>query len=387
MGDAHVMERIAAWEEAGLIDAGMAARLRAAEADTPEDAGRRNPMAAAAALFGPPVTIAEMFGYLGTGFVLAAWYALVSRIAGTAGGGDVIWVLGHGLVAIAFTLLAAVLLRGSARTRRAAGAAFLVAAGATTAGLNAAGDALTNLEPQVLLVVGAAGGLAAAAVFRKVHPALLTQLGLLAGITTLAWTIQQWVERALYPLDQFGEGTGPGPDPIVRVVLMAGWWLLVAVAVGLIGRREAASGTIDADRRAAMSRAWAGFLAVVGVTGAVLISRYDPSTFESQRVLEPVVGDLLILVVGAILLERAFRREASAFVFPAALGAIIALSDLNASYLAKATSTEVALLVEGVILLVAGFGFERLRRRVAGGPDDSTPTSPESEPATAPGSG
>lgn len=368
MGDAEIIERIAAWQAAGLIDAAVAAQLRAAEADRPVDAGRHNPITAAAAFFGPAVTIAEMFGYIGTAFVLAAWYTLVGRIADGSADRDLIWAFGHGLVAVTFVLLGVGLLRGSARARRAAGAAFLVAVGATIGSLETAGAAVTNLGPDALRVGAAIGGLVAAVVFRRIHPALLTQLGLLGGITTLAWSIQQWVEHAMFPPVEVAGVTVPGgPDPILRVVLMAGWWLLVAVIVGLIGRREALSGTIDGDRRSAVSRAWAGFTAIVGVAGAITLMRYDPVTFENRRVLEPIIGDLVILLVSGILLERAFRREASAFVYPAGLGVIVALTDLNASYLAKATSTEVGLLVEGVILLVAGFGIERLRRRVGGG--------------------
>ncbi|MBA2255179.1 MAG: hypothetical protein H0W07_08705, partial [Chloroflexi bacterium] len=78
------------------------------------------------------------------------------------------------------------------------------------------------------------------------------------------------------------------------------------------------------------------------------------------------VGDTILILVSAVLLERAFRRSASAFVYPAALGVIIGLSDLNATYLAAATTSELALLVEGAILLAAGFAFDRLRRRVGG---------------------
>ncbi len=365
MGDPQVIERIAAWEAAGLIDAEVAARLRAAEADRSADPGRGNPMAAAAALFGPAVTIAEMFGYLGTGFVIAAWYTLLSR-PGLFGDMNLAWALGHGLVAVVLVIIGARLLRGSARARRAAGVAFVVASGATMGSLSSTADALTTLAPESLMVIGAAGGLAAAAVFRRLHPALLTQFGLLAGIATLAFAMQQWVERAVFPPgDAFGEIAAGSPAPIVKVALTAGLWLLVALIVGLVGRREASRGTVAADRRAALSRVWAGFVAVLGVTAAVLISTHDPSTFETHRVLEPLVGDLAILVVGGILLERAFRRDASAFVYPAGLAVIVALTDLNASYLARATSTEIGLLVEGVILLVAGLGIERLRRRLA----------------------
>jgi hypothetical protein len=384
MGDTQVIERIAAWEAAGLIGSDVAARLRAAEADVPADAGRHSPISNAAAFFGPAVTIAEMFGYLGTGFVLAAWYALIGRIAGDSGDHDTIWALGYGLAAVVFVLLGVGLLRGPARAQRAAGAALLVAAGTTGGALYSAGQVLTNIEPQLLTVAATAGALIAMALFRRIHPALLTQLGVIAGITQLAYAFQGWAEQVLFPPGaEFGTTAAGSPDLIVKVLLTAGLWLLVALLVGLLGRWEAAAGTAQADRRAALSRVWAGFVAVLGVTAAVIFAyQYDPVTYESRRVVEPFVGDLAILLVAGILLERAFRREASAFVYPAGLGVIIALTDLNASYLAKATSTEIGLLVEGVILLVAGFAIERLRRRVGGRPNGSPlPISPGAAPA------
>ena len=82
-----VLERIAAWQAAGLIDAATADRLRAAEPpDTPEPApppARHSSVTAAAgSFFGPTPTIVEMFGYLGALFLIAAWSAFLVRIAG-----------------------------------------------------------------------------------------------------------------------------------------------------------------------------------------------------------------------------------------------------------------------------------------------------------------
>jgi hypothetical protein len=94
---------------------------------------------------------------------------------------------------------------------------------------------------------------------------------------------------------------------------------------------------------------------------------------ESVRVLPPWVSVLLILGVSAILVERAFRREAGAFVFAAALGLIIALSDLNATYVVPAGGTEIALLVEGLLLLAAAFAAERLAGRISGGDQPPVP--------------
>jgi hypothetical protein len=76
------------------------------------------------------------------------------------------------------------------------------------------------------------------------------------------------------------------------------------------------------------------------------------------------VADLAILVLALVLIQRAFRRDDSAFVYPAALAMIIALTDFNVSYLGGAT--EVGLLVEGLILLAVGFGAQRIRRMIGG---------------------
>jgi hypothetical protein len=89
-----------------------------------------------------------------------------------------------------------------------------------------------------------------------------------------------------------------------------------------------------------------------------------------------------MLILSGILLERAFRRDATSFMYAAALGLIVALTDLNVSYLSA--GTEIALFLEGVILLAVGFAANALRGRV-GRPDDSPPAGPVpplSSPAT-----
>ena len=81
------------------------------------------------------------------------------------------------------------------------------------------------------------------------------------------------------------------------------------------------------------------------------------------RLLEPWIADLAIAVVAAVLLERAFRRDSTAFILPAAIGLILAMTDFNFSYLAQ--STYVGLLIEGEILLAVGYLGSRVRRRLA----------------------
>ena len=87
-----------------------------------------------------------------------------------------------------------------------------------------------------------------------------------------------------------------------------------------------------------------------------------------------------MLVLAAVLVERAFRRDATSFIYAAALGLIVALTDFNVSYLSN--STEIALLIEGLILLGVGVAADRLRRRI-GRSGDVPPVEPQPDlPAT-----
>jgi len=70
--------------------------------------------------------------------------------------------------------------------------------------------------------------------------------------------------------------------------------------------------------------------------------------------------------------ERAFRRNSTAFILAAAVGLIIVLTDFNVAYLQAsvaqalglAQSTYIGLLIEAGILLTVGFGGDRLRQRL-----------------------
>jgi hypothetical protein len=66
--------------------------------------------------------------------------------------------------------------------------------------------------------------------------------------------------------------------------------------------------------------------------------------------------------------------------YAAALGLIVALTDLNVSYLSA--DTEIALVIEGVILLAVGYAANALRGRV-GGPDGEPPVTPALPPIDA----
>jgi hypothetical protein len=68
MANDEVLQRIAAWEAAGLINADTAQRLRAAEAAAdvpPGTPAAAMPAQAVSSFFGPIPTIAELFGYVG----------------------------------------------------------------------------------------------------------------------------------------------------------------------------------------------------------------------------------------------------------------------------------------------------------------------------------
>jgi hypothetical protein len=234
--------------------------------------------------------------------------------------------------------------------------------------VGAAGAAIggwLHLDWPAVGVVSAGAASLAAIGLRLVHPSLLTQVALLSSVTAMFGALLDFLQGIVVPDRQFTDLGEPiatgGPDPVVLAVVAACWWLAVAVIIGVVGLGEGASADHDpgAARRASVTRLWAGLVAVIGLSTAVMRSDYLASG-EYGRVIEPFVGDVAILVLAVILVERAFRRDASTFVFAAALGVIIALSDFNFAYLS--TSPEVGLLIEGVILLAAGVAADRLRR-------------------------
>ena len=159
--------------------------------------------------------------------------------------------------------------------------------------------------------------------------------------------------------------------------------------MGLLGLAEARGAGRPSDptaaSRAAVTRFWAGLLAVIGLATAVSRSGPLPDG-EYGRVLEPIIGDVALLILSAVLVERAFRRDATSYIYAAALGLIVALTDFNVSYLSD--SPAAGLLVEGLILLGVGVGADRLRKRVgqagagAGSPPDDL--EPVAEPPPAP---
>lgn len=380
---------IAAWEAAGLIDASLASRLRAAPgaettpttaASTPVESAATpsRPAGAASALFGPGVSIGEMFGYIGGAFLLGAWTAFIARSAAQAHDPRLTTGIGLLTAAVVLVALGAWLGRGPDRFRRGAGVAFVVATGAVGGGVVALLASATGDSNDLVMVSGAGAALAVAMAFRSYLPAVVTHLGVLAAATTLVSTILGWLHAWLAPEPFYRYGLDPsaslrtGVDPLLLAVGQAACWAIAALVIGFIGLREARSDTPAAGRRAAVSRAWAGTTLVVGIASALNATAYAGG-YEWHRVLEPWIAAAVVLIACVVLVERAFRREASAFVYPAALGLIIAATDLNITYLSD--SIEVGLLIEGGVLLAAGVVADRLRRRigappraVAGGP-------------------
>jgi hypothetical protein len=318
-------------------------------------------------VFGPSPTVVEMFAYLGAGFLLGAWSAFVSKLAV---GGTSLSLVGGGLLAAAIVLAAAalVLRRGDDRRRRGAGMAFLTAilfAAASEAGFLS--DLRLGGSAEALIVALVAFGVAG--VFRRLHASLLTHLGVLTSATAVGGFFLAWLRDLVAPanFDDNGQPIGAMPDPIVMIVVSAAIWLLLALALGVLALRERTDRSERtgsrgaAHRRAALTQAWAGTVAVGGLASA--LNRNDLlSSGEFGRVITPWITDLAILALAIILVERAFRRDSGAFLFAAGLGLLTALTDFNFSYLSQ--STDVGLLIEGAILLALGFGGDRLRRRL-----------------------
>jgi|GEM_PF-1772137 hypothetical protein len=374
-------EHVAAWEAAGLIDRTTADRLRAADIGEVEPIDRglidKRPgtsgVSGASALFGPAVAIAEVFGYLGGAFLLAAWFAWIGSLSANMDQASLILGIGWAVAALTLVALGTVLHRSDERRRRAGGVAFLIAI-ATAGGAAASLASGAGLGWPHLAVIGSAVALALSISLRAFHPSVLTQIGLLSAFTTFAASLLAWLEQVIYPSAPFSEASlpGTGPDPMLLVVGSAAWWLAAAALIGLIGLGESRAAErgddLAAVRRAGTSRLWGGFVAIIGLATAV--SRSDYLVDGSYaRVLEPWVGDMGLLIVSGVLIERAFRREATSYIYAAALGLIVGLSDFNFAYLSD--STESGLFVEGIILLGAGVAADRLRRRV-GRPADPT---------------
>jgi hypothetical protein len=382
MPDQRVVARIDAWAARGLIDEATARRLRAAEDAAPTDGapvdgqpastGNRT---ATTSRFGPAVTIGELFAYVGAGFLLAAWHTLFGSLF-TATSSDSFQTPAYAtqaiqlaVPAIAFAVLGVLATRRGERERRAAGVAFVVATAHVFGAVGFAMQAV-HADLTITLVIAAASAVGGSILFRRKLASVLTQLALLGSLVGLAISLLGWLGMQLFPQpgsSDFGPQAIDQGSAQLRVLATLAWWILWAAGFGLIALREArhsASLTAsDGDRanshaRANLTRFVAAMTAVLGTFTAV--GQGNPF----DRVLPVWLGDLAVLAVALVLIVIAFRRNAIAYLIPAAIGVIGALSDLNANYVASQTGVGVALLLEGVILIGVGFVADRLRRRL-----------------------
>jgi hypothetical protein len=338
------------------------------------------------------VSIIEVFAYLGAGFLIAAWHTLSMSVVGGGTNDDTVtpnllpigveWLI----PAVVLAALGLVLTGRSEREKRAAGLAL---ATATIHVFGGATQLAVGLNYPLQGVVGALIASIAALAFRRLLPSVLTQATLVASLLLFASTFLTWFDVQVFG-DQFDPSASR--SGLIRPVLTIGWWLLWALGFGLMAawqRRAADQGDASmrpaAERRVSVTRFAAGLTAVVGPATAAFVSDFD------GRILAPWMGDLAILAVAGVLLGVAIRFGSSAYLYPAALGIVIGLSDLNQAYVAQQTGTGVALLIEGVILIGAGFVADRLRRHLGSrrGPSSSdasapeTATGPEPEPSPA----
>ena len=318
------------------------------------------------------MSLVEAFSYLGAAFVLAAWGALIGRVSGQAAGATRDWLLVAGMAvpAAVFFVIGLVLHGRSARLSRAAGVAFLVSVGFVASGVDAQrrdrgrrrGDESSRApwpaSPRRLA-------------YRWYHPAVLTEVALLAAITAV---VQASLGCSPSGSTRLGAAFGGsfGAFDIRGPSSRSLAWLACAVLIGLIALLEARTGS--RGRRPA-----SGARPILGGYRRRSPAWRRPScgpTFDgagiAHRVIEPWIADVIVLAVSAVLVERAFRRESAAYVVAAALGVVVALTDFNATYVAPTSGIEIALLVEGLLLIGIALGAERIRRRVR----DSPPSEP-----------
>jgi hypothetical protein len=238
--------------------------------------------------------------------------------------------------------------------------------------------------------IGVAGlTVLAALAFRRLHPSVLTQLTLLGALLLLATVAFRWLSGVVFGgTDTFDR---PPSEATAKAFLTMAWWLIWAVGFGLLARQEwrigddappSSNPAEDARaRRGRVTRLIAGLTAIFAVTAGAMVSGND------GRALPAWLGDVAILAVSGVLLAIAIRFGALAYLLPAALGLIIALTDLNTQYVVERTGIGVALVIEGLILIGTGFVADRLRRVMARRrmpPSEAPPAEPPpSEPPPA----
>ncbi len=363
-----VIRRIEAWQASGLIDPATADRLREAEANAapePDQAEARAPGAGRAL----GVTAVELFVYLGAAFVLGAWYALVASTNPTWDDSSSRFAAAGLIAAIALGLVGMAMARRDARFRRAAGIAFLAALPNLGVGVYLLADTLHNenyLDAPTNALVAAIVVLVAALGARHAVPALTTQLGLAFAAASVGGFAMGWLDAVLFP--RGGVEWEPRPldatASLVRVVLsMAWWWAVAAVMAVLLIVLDPQPRT---EGRTRLGRIAVGLTAVLGTTSAVMIRHEwnEGSSLSDQPVLEPLIGAAIIVAVSGVLLGLAVKRQSVGYLWPGGLGLFIALSWLNAEYLAVESGLWIALLVEAAVLFGVAFGVNRMGRRL-----------------------
>lgn len=362
MGDPRVLERIGAWQAAGIIDADMAERLRAAEATAAVEAPVL-PVPSSGLGSWLRFSVTDLFAYLGVGFLLAAYYWGVSKVVGATWEDGTGWAMGVGIAAAVFLVVGYLGRERDDLVGRAAGPLLLVGGfqiffAVTFLFVDIPSAALLTTVAATLVWVGAA------MLARRALASLPTQVGLLAAIVSLAWAVSGWVGPILFGTPEYRNVAGyvAGPNA-ARAVAFIAWMLATAAAVGFIAEGEAHGSQADAGagRRASLSRFWAGMTAVIG-TSMGMIGLYRG--FQ-ERELPSFIGVGILLAVSGLLVVLALRRNATSYLIPAGLGVVIGLTDLNGQYVAADLGLGPALLLEGVALLGVGYGTELMRRRLA----------------------
>jgi Predicted membrane protein (DUF2157) len=367
-----VIRRIEAWEAAGLIDPETADRLREAEANAVPVPDQAAEARAAGAGRGLGVTAVELFVYLGAAFVLGAWYALIASTNPSWEDSSARFAAAGLIAALALALLGVAMAGRDARFRRAAGVAFLVALPNLGAGVYLLADTLHHEvypDAPTNTLVASIVVLLAALVARRVLPALTTQLGLAAAAATVGGLAMGWLDAVLFPRG----GVEWQPRPIdetaalVRVLLSMVWWWAVAAAMAVL--LVILDPEPRTEGRTRLGRIAVGLTAVLGTTSAVFVRHdwIDGSSLSGQPVLEPFVGAAIILAVSGVLLVLAVRRQSVGYLWPGGLGVFIALTWMNAEYLAVESGLWIALLVEGAVLFGVAFGVNRMSRRLQPG--------------------
>lgn len=325
-GEAALHAQLTRWQAAGLIDAGQAAGIEAAEARQAADPGRGRPPA-------PPVSsrraiVVEALGYLGAVLAAMAGFIAVRDLwpgipagAGLAlAGGTAIVLLAAGLIAGRTALSQPA---GQPALRRLRSVLWLASAGALTAfcvvltGPSFAGSGMTAR----LLVTEAVTAGYLAVLWRRSQAPLL-HLAVFAAAAALDGTAigRAWPGAA---------GWAPGP----------GVWAL-ALLWGL------------AVYRGWLASATAGYLAAA----AGLLA-------GAQLSIAPAGGPALAVATVAGLLAAGVLARRVLLVGAGGLGALVLLPQVASRYLPPGAAGAVAVLAAGLVILAAALW---LARRQAG---------------------